>query len=182
MFGLFQRKDRPAQEQAERLYLQVVAQARQPVFYTDYRVPDTVDGRFEMIALHSWLLIQKLHKDNAPNVAQALFDQMFLDMDRSMREMGIGDLSVPKKMKVMMSAFNGRSQAYAKAFAEPALLHDTVRRNIYGTLKIMEDATVTAMCEYVKAQKTYVDVQDLPRLLNGENIFISDQGVHHAAA
>src|SRR3954447_23871272 len=83
------------------LYGMIVAQARSPRFYRDYGVPDTVNGRFEMIALHTVLLLRRL-ADGSPDlrqVGQEVFDRFCDDMDASMREMGVGDLAVPKKMR-----------------------------------------------------------------------------------
>src|SRR5262245_48094906 len=95
------------------LYAAAIAQARQPVFYAGLRVPDTVDGRFELVALHVFLILQRLKSEpEATPFAQALFDTMFADMDRNLREMGVGDLSVGKKVKAMAQGLYGRIAAY----------------------------------------------------------------------
>ena len=97
------------------LYGAAVAAARDPFLYTALRVPDTLDGRFDMIGLHTFLLIQRLKREPAPGpaLAQAVFDAMFSDMDINLREMGVGDLSVGRKVRVMWEAFHGRAAAYA---------------------------------------------------------------------
>jgi len=99
------------------IYLEIVKKARQPGFYLDCAVPDTVEGRFEMILLHLGLLFHRLRDENdaARKAAQRVVEAFFRDMDRSLREMGIGDISVPKKMKKLGQAYNGRSIAYFKA-------------------------------------------------------------------
>lgn len=127
---------------AQSLYEDAAIHARSPAFYADMGVPDSVDGRFDMIALHVVMIIHALNAvkgdKRAKKLSQALFDRMFLDMEQSLREMGIGDLSVPKHMTRMMNGFNGRLQSYNQAF-EGALdgegagaLSEVLVRNIYG--------------------------------------------------
>lgn len=84
----------PHAESAHSLYLRVVAQARQPAFYADFGVPDTVDGRFDLVVLHVFLVLHRLKQDHpqASDLAQALFDTLFQDMDQSLRELGAGDM------------------------------------------------------------------------------------------
>ncbi len=122
---------------AERLYGAIVAQARQPFFYADLGVPDTVDGRFDMILMHSFVVMLRLREGDGESKAlsQILYDTMFVDMDRAVREMGIGDLSVKKHIRRMMKAFNGRMNAYESGLGDPAVLSDVLRRNVYGTIK-----------------------------------------------
>ena len=131
---LFRRK---SDGQAFALYGAIVAQARQPAFYARMSVPDSVEGRFDMIVLHMVLIFHRL-KDEGPVVAeeaQILFDLFMSDMDRSLREMGVGDLTVPKKMKKIGAAFYGRTAAYDAALADPdpAALAAAVGRNIIET-------------------------------------------------
>ena len=99
---------------AERAYQRVVEQARQPLFFTAFGVPDTVDGRFELICLHSFLYLHRLKSERPQSaaVSQAFFDAMFTDMDRGLREMGTGDLSVGRHVKRMAQGFYGRIRAY----------------------------------------------------------------------
>lgn len=124
---LFQRSAK-----AERsCYEAIVAAARHPTFYADWGVPDTLDGRFDMIALHTFLVLDRL-KGEEPAFRQALVDEFFADMDRSLREMGVGDLSVGKKVRKMAEAFYGRLAAYDQALAgEAAALEGALARNIF---------------------------------------------------
>ena len=103
------------------LYGTIVAQARTPIFYQVYGVPDTVNGRFEMIALHAVLFLRRLEgeADHLRRLGQAVFDVFCRDMDASMREMGVGDLTVPKKMRRIGSAFYDRQAEYRGALAAP---------------------------------------------------------------
>src|SRR6266576_5455652 len=101
------------------LYGMIVAQARAPDFYRIYGVPDTVNGRFEMIVLHAILLLRRLEHEAASvrRLGQGIFDRFCSDMDANLREMGVGDLSVPRKMHGIGEAFYGRKAAYEAALA-----------------------------------------------------------------
>lgn len=96
------------------LYGAAVRAAREPVWFEALGVPDTLDGRFDLVGLFAALVIRRLRAWPAPGpaMAQAVFDAMFADMDLNLREMGVGDLSVPKKMRAMWEAFHGRALAY----------------------------------------------------------------------
>ena len=134
IFRLF-RKETEQEKTASRLYEAIVAQARQPVFYIDYAVEDTVNGRYEMIMLHAYMLFRRLREEDEATRAlgQAVFDRFFRDMDDSLREIGIGDLSVPKKIKKMAQSFYGRVEAYdtAREQGDDALALALVR-NVYA--------------------------------------------------
>jgi cytochrome b pre-mRNA-processing protein 3 len=126
------RKDRA---RVRAIYAVIVAQARQPVFYAELGVPDTLEGRYDMLMLHAFLYMHRLKDETEPakGVAQDVFDFLFSDMDRSLREMGVGDLSVPKKIKKMAQAFYGRAAAYDEALAKPGPdLAAAVQRNVFG--------------------------------------------------
>ena len=138
IFSLFRRS--PQADTISTLYGMIVAQARLPVFYRDYAVADTVNGRFDLIVLHMALVLDRLAKDPAlQSLGQGIFDQFCADMDHNLREMGIGDLKVPKEMRRMGEAFYGRSKAYLKAIPQALEPNDGSRaliealsRNIYG--------------------------------------------------
>jgi cytochrome b pre-mRNA-processing protein 3 len=121
---------------AREIYLLIVAKARQPYFYAELGVPDTVDGRFDMITLHAILMIEFITKGGKASKAlsQQIFDEMFADMDRSLREMGAGDLSVGKKVRKMAEVFYGRAKAYREALAQDDQdgLAAALARNVYG--------------------------------------------------
>ncbi len=168
----FLRKKKGYEAEAADLYVQIVEAARRPVFYRDLGVPDTTDGRFEMIVLCGffvfWSLKEKASQE-AAGLSQALFDRMFSDMDRSLRESGVGDLGVPRHMKRMMTGFNGRMAAYEAALAlngDEALL-EALKRNVYGTVKEIEAGKVESLARYVRRQAA-VKQGDL---LNGRGRF-----------
>jgi cytochrome b pre-mRNA-processing protein 3 len=123
------------------LYGAIVAQARKPAFYRTYGVPDTVNGRLEMLILHAVVVMRRLQDDAAGrSMGQALFDRFCRDMDDNMREMGVGDLAVPRKMRRIGEAFYGRQQAYARALAAGHIgdLVSTLRRNIFSNIEEVE--------------------------------------------
>ena len=130
------RARRAGAETARRLYAAAAAQARAPGFYRA-GAPDTVDGRFDLLMLHVFLLIRRLRRDGPAGaaLAQALFDEAFADMDRALREMGVGDLGVPKRIDAMAKAFYGRAAAYDAALDAPddADLRRALGRNLFET-------------------------------------------------
>ena len=135
---------------AQRLYTALVAQARRPVFYAQYGVPDTVDGRFDNIALHAFMVMRAV-PGMTPQVKQALFDVMFRDFERACREMGIGDLSVPRHVKRMMTAFKGRFFAYEQAVHDPKMMREALVRNLYRKVDNVDINHVNAVATYVMA-------------------------------
>lgn len=140
IFSLFRRK---APDPVELLYPKIVEKARQPAFYLDCAVPDTVEGRFEMILLHLAVVFQRFRNgDEAEKaVAQTVVEAFFNDMDRSLREMGIGDTSVPKKMKKLGQAYNGRLMAYHRAI--DARDADDFARIVIRNVMAQDDGTET---------------------------------------
>ena len=145
--------------QAALLYNRLVRQAREPVFYGRLGVPDTIEGRFELVVLHCYLAMRRLRelgREGAP-LAQSLLDYMFSDFDRSIREIGVSDMSVGKYIKRLGKSFYGRAQAYDEALAPAAdrsLLAAAMRRNVLGTSDAAEltlQAAAVALSEYVRA-------------------------------
>src|SRR5215469_7862288 len=133
MFQFFRRGSRSSTIAA--LYGTIVAQARAAPFYRDYAVPDTVNGRFEMVVLHVVLVLRRIgSKGEGRQLGQALFDWFCRDMDGSLREMGVGDLAVPKKMRKIGEAFYGRQAAYAAALdaMDASALAAVLERNVFG--------------------------------------------------
>ncbi len=126
---------RPHQRAGHTLYVAAVAAARRPVFYAALGVPDTLDGRFDCIGAHVFLLIRQLWKAPPPGpvLGQVVFDAMFGDMDRSLRELGVGDLGVPRRNRRMWEALHGRALAYGEALdADDELaLEAAVARNVW---------------------------------------------------
>lgn len=134
IFKLFSRK--PHSEAVARLYGEIMAAARQPaLFMPPYSVPDTLEGRFDALILHVFLVVRRLAAMPAPGpeIAQELSNHLFSEMDRALREGGVGDLAVPKRIARMASDYNGRRTAYEAGLAEgEGALAAALARNVYG--------------------------------------------------
>jgi cytochrome b pre-mRNA-processing protein 3 len=116
----------------EAIYGMIVTQAREPLFYQDLGVPDTVNGRFDLLLLHLWMVLRHLgSRPGEAGLAQGLFDHFCNDMDANLRELAVGDLKVPKQMQKLGQAFYGRAAAYDVALADNAeALAEAINRNV----------------------------------------------------
>ena len=144
------------------LYGVIVAQARAPSFYAAYLVPDTVEGRFDMIVLHLALVLRRLRREPAGvrALGQSVFDLFCTDMDHSLREMGVGDLAVPKQMRRLGEAFYGRALAYDRALdAEGGeLLVPALARNVFPAAGDTPSGAVR-LAGYVRAAEACLSSQ-----------------------
>jgi cytochrome b pre-mRNA-processing protein 3 len=167
-------KKKISERTVAKLYGTIVEQARRPEFFTSLGVPDTLEGRFETVALHAWLVMRRLAQGGAPVAAfnQALCDFMFSDMDFNLRELGASDMKVGEKVKELAIHYNGRVHAYEAGLsaAEPGALVDALDRNLYGST-LPDSAHVTAMAAYVRRQQAHLDDFPIDRLLAGDVTF-----------
>jgi cytochrome b pre-mRNA-processing protein 3 len=168
------------------LYGAIVAQARSVAFYADYRVPDTVEGRFDLIVLHLVLLLNRLGRGAEVGrdlgqetlgqklLGQELFDAFCRDLDANLREMGVGDLAVPKRMQAFAEAFYGRQAAYLAALdaADERVFEKALARNIFPA---GNDAGAAQLARYARAAVTRLDAQDDGALIRGEVVFPSPE-------
>ena len=149
-FNHFKKPPAPPRGTIEAIYGMIVAQAREPLFYRAIGVPDTVNGRFDMVLLHLWTVLRRLRTlDGGAELSQALFDHFCGDMDANLRELGVGDLTVPKRMQKFGEAFYGRTAAYDAALdkgAEP--LAQALCKNILNGRDI---ASARRLAAYVDA-------------------------------
>jgi cytochrome b pre-mRNA-processing protein 3 len=178
IFQLFRRT--PRDDTITSLYGTIVAQARAPAFYQIYGVPDTVNGRFEMVVLHAVLLLQRLNTEREPvrALGQAIFDRFCEDMDANLREMGVGDLAVPRTMWQFGEAFYGRRQAYEAALAangEMALVQ-ALARNAFGA-GAEPAAGPVRLASYVRKAVGHLAALDSAALSRGELSFPDPAGV-----
>lgn len=169
IFGRAPRDDVPYE-----VYGALVAQARLPRFYSHMGVPDTVEGRFEMVALHAYLVLRHLRAAGGEGKAlgQKLFDILFDDMDQTLREMGVGDLSVGKKIKALASSFYGRIQAYDQGLAAPEneVLEAAIRRNIFGGTDVSE-GNIAGIASYVRQVDQLLVAQPVAEVMAGRIVF-----------
>lgn len=164
------------------LYGAIVAQARMPAFYADYQVPDTVQGRFDLIVLHLVLLLDRLGRDEGEGrtFGQRLFDEFCRDLDDNLREMGVGDLAVPKHMRRFGEAFYGRQAAYRAALAAPneRVFEKALARNIFQAADT--DARAARLARYARAAVRELGAQHEGALLCGAVVFPSPEAFAHA--
>ena len=158
----------------ETIYGMIVAQAREPLFYRDLGVPDTVNGRFDLLLMHLWLMLQRLKSVEAGmGLSQALFDHFCEDMDDNLREMGVGDLAVPKRMRAFGEAFYGRSAAYDMALTEGReAFAQALCKNVFNGAKIEKARELAA---YAEAAMTALAASSETALLDGTWKFPSPQ-------
>jgi cytochrome b pre-mRNA-processing protein 3 len=153
-------------------YRQIVERAREPELYLAWGVPDTLDGRFEVLALHVFLVLHRLKREGDATVefAQALFDTMFADLDGALREMGASDLGVGPRIKAMARGFYGRVAAYERGLGDEAALALALRRNLFGTAA-PDEAQVDAAACYMRRQVDALAAVPAAALLEGRMAF-----------
>lgn len=169
---IWRSRHNPLREAARSGYERIVAQSRQAAFFTDCAVPDTLDGRFELICLHAFLYLHRLKSagPEASRFAQELFDTMFIDMDRSLREIGKSDLRVGKEIRHMAEGLYGRIRAYEEGLASAdAVLTAALARNLFGTAK--EAPPLAAMAAYVRRAAARLEAQPTAALVAGRVVF-----------
>jgi len=174
MFSKLLGRHRSWDSQAHDLYDTLVAQARQESFYLAGGVADTIDGRFDLVVLHAFLLLRRLKGEEAAALGQALFDLMFADFDQCLREMGVTDMGMSPKIKKMAKAFYGRIRAYDGSLEDETALADALSRNLYRG-QPPAGPVLQAMTAYVQAQAADLAAQPLDGLLKGRVRFIAPQ-------
>jgi cytochrome b pre-mRNA-processing protein 3 len=170
--GFLRRRDKH-ERAAFQLYGSAVAAARDPYLYATLGVPDTLDGRFDAIVLHVYLVIRRLDAEPEPGapLAQAVFDAMFLDMDINLREMGVGDLSVGKRNRAMWEGFHGRSAAYAGAWDDTPALEAALTRNFWRGAE-PPSGSAAALARMTVIQAAFLAGQGMDALRRGEIRFV----------
>jgi cytochrome b pre-mRNA-processing protein 3 len=165
-FNRFKNPHAPLRGTIEAIYGMIVAQAREPAFYANLNVADTVNGRLDMLILHMWLVLRRLRAvEGGDQLAQALFDHFCTDMDDNLREMGVGDLTVPKRMQAFGEAFYGRSTAYDMAFdaGEDELTKALMRNILNGEFP----DSARALSSYARAVSAALDAVEPKALSSG---------------
>jgi len=162
---LFSRR-KPDEEFVAALYARTAELARAPELFEACGIPDTLDGRFDSLALHAALMIDRLRREpEGEALAQAFFDAMFRHLDLTLREIGVQDLGVGRRIKVMAEGFHGRALAYREALAlGPTPLSDVLRRNAYGG-RSPEDEQVSHLDAYVRRYAAKLTATSRPDLI-----------------
>ncbi len=162
--------DRGPKDAAHKLYASLVKKSRQPEFYTDLGVPDTFDCRFDMLIVHVFLVLHRLKRDHhqTSGMAQEIFDIMFADMDQSLRETGVGDMGIGKRIKAMARALYGRITAYEDGLnGDDTVMANALRRNLFRNMT-PDDDNVARMASYVRHSVAVLDAQETSVLLSGK--------------
>ena len=176
----FMRRGADFSEPALGLYRAAVAAARAPTFYADFGVPDTPDGRFDLVAVHVFLALRRLKRETGPAqgdaaaLAQALTDLMFADMDRNLRELGVGDLGVGRQVKALAAAFRGRVGAYDAALDRPAgdpALALALERNLWRGAGPKAGRNAAILAPYVRLADQSLATQSWDALASGTVVF-----------
>lgn len=156
--------------QAHELYVSIAEAARRPGFYAKLSAPDTTEGRYDILSLHMILVLRRLkaERDSTAKYAQLLFDIMFRDVDDSLREMGVGDLRVGKKVREYAEAFFGRALAYEEALDGQSDLNEALARNVYGDL---ETPHAPGLAAYVRRADDALKAQDIAAIMAGKISF-----------
>ncbi|HVB67288.1 MAG TPA: ubiquinol-cytochrome C chaperone family protein [Acetobacteraceae bacterium] len=167
------RRDRHRRPAAA-LYAAAVVAARAPALFAEGGIPDTVDGRFDSVCLFVLLLIERLRllPEPGPALAQAVFDAMFRDMDLTLREMGVGDPSMARRMKAMWNAFHGRALAYRPALAagDTVGLAVALGRNVWRGAP--PPGAAEALAAQALAEARHLAAQPLEAFLAGSAAFL----------
>lgn len=158
----------PARDEAEALYAALAAQARRPEPFSELGVPDSLDGRFDALCLHMFLVVRRLARDGERGtlLAQGLYDAMFADMDRTLREMGVGDLGIGKRVTQMAEGLMGRIRAYGEAMdAGQDELVAAIRRNLHAGSTAVDAAALERVAAYLRDCDSLLAAQALDALL-----------------
>ncbi len=173
---------------AKELYRCALLNVRNRYFYEECGVPDTFDGRFDLLLLHIFMILNHLMKhEDCEALSQDIFDITFRDMDQTLREMGVGDVGVPKHMKRMMKAFNGRMHSYQLALDPDSLsgkeieglressLEEAIKRNVYGIDEHGSEIEekVLKLCQFVEYNLEQNVDFNVAKLKEGKACFIN---------
>jgi cytochrome b pre-mRNA-processing protein 3 len=161
------RHPEPAVPAARRLYDVLVTRAREPIFYTEFAVLDTIDGRFDLLTLHAFLVLDALKSqgDAGAKLGTELASVIFAGFDEALRDLGVGDMGISRRMKALASAFYGRLEAYRVADSGPALALVLLRNLYRGEMARTREAT--ALAHYILSARGHLMGQGAP-LLQGD--------------
>jgi len=157
------------------LYRSIMAQARQEAFFLELAVPDTLDGRFDLLVLHAFVVMHRLkgpeHGD--PALSQELYEAMVNDLDRAVRELGVADMGVSKRVMAMVAGINGRLRAYDRGLAEGGeVLLAALDNNLYGTVRQVPPGVLEAMAGYLQESAAALAQLSLAQLRAGPLPFL----------
>ncbi len=170
MLGALRQLFIPTPPQAARdTYIALVKASRNPFFYTALAVPDTIDGRFDLIVLHLFLLQHRLvNEPEHAAFAQFVSEVFFKDMDNSLRELGVADTGVSKRIKKMGKAYHGRLQAYAAGLADAESMRAALARNLYGTVAEGDTKLLDRFAHYITTMVARLQATESSVIVSGQ--------------
>lgn len=174
---LFKSK-RKKYDQAASLYQIANRQSRNPVFYDYFEVPDTIEGRFDLLSLHIILIMRRLPPESP--LVQELFDYFFEDMDFSLREMGVSDMKVGRYVKKLAKNFLGVFDSYNRAFKQPSNFKTALWRNLYGG-QLVDEWLLEKLYEYCQASDSLLKTVDLLHQSPPWAALLNEESNAHAA-
>jgi cytochrome b pre-mRNA-processing protein 3 len=157
MLGVF-RRSAAVRDRVRALQEALVGRARAEIFFRDLHVADTIDGRFDLVVLHAFLLLERLGAQGETELAQRLTDALFVGFDEGLRDLGAGDMGMGRRIKTMATAFHGRLKAYGEAEGRSGLA-DALSRNVYRGGEHSEDAQTLA--RYVETARMALSICDV---------------------
>ena len=170
MFGLFKRD--PNRALIDKLHGEIMAGVLQPALYLECGVPDTFEGRLELLILHTAATVRRIERlpSPGPELAQDVMDGVFRHLDGTLREMGVGDITVPKRIKKHAEAFAGRALTYAKAGEADgdAALRLALARNVARDESRVDSPEMHRLADYARAVDARLATYDLDHFLSGK--------------
>ena len=164
------RRSNPHEDAGSLLYAAVVEKARDPLFYTNLGVPDTVNGRFDMVIIHAMLVLRRLRGGGklADKAGKALLELLFTDMDQTLREMGVGDMGIGRHIKKMAKALFGRAEAYEAGLDsdDPAMITQALKENLYRQ-STPDDAVIGPMTDYLRRAAAHAQTESVAEIIAG---------------
>ena len=171
----FKNKNKNILELSNQIYKLIIKQSRIKPFYTNLNIPDTIDGRFELVVLHFFFIDNALNKEVEyyDKIYKEILEIMYKDFDMSLREMGVGDLSVGKKIYHMTEAFSGRIVAYRAASKKnKTQVIKSLRRNVYGTIKNINKNQLNILAEYFLESLKLINTTTIDSVIKNNAIFL----------
>lgn len=180
----FLSKKKALNDVGHKLFTSVIDQSRLASFYSELAVEDNLDGRFDLMSLHMAMILQKLDQNeqntDAAKLKRIVQETMFDNLDLTLREIGVGDLGVGKKIKVMAEAFYGRMMVYQDLFdvKDEQRMCDALQRNLYREREVSQEM-LAAMTKYVYDQFELIESQNMEKFMTGDVNFLPPTGVHN---
>lgn len=158
-------------KQAISLYEWAVEKSRSPFFYLSLDIPDTPEGRFEILTIHLFLILHKLKKENhkdTSTISQYICDMVVADLDHCLRDLRFSDLKISQSFKKMIQGFYGRLVSYDDALACGSKLLESIQRNVYGLSLTKDHESSKKLVNYVIEMNSYFNQATIDQIIKGD--------------